>query len=231
MLFFRQSLSKINDNDIIVSHTGLNKPSPHASGIKSTWKMSVNKWAGLLDHLFVGHRLQKFTTYCYSSETNLSVHRDASVYHWSGSSLVIISLLFGFDIVWANCACQCLKMGKLLTYPTSKLLLSFGIIPDVYRSLIPNKITLTKYFLTQWISKLLRSFAIHRERQYLLNFTGLAGIVNAIVYNCPSFQHWHAVDYTPNRGRRLQCRLSPTNCGSGNLNHAISIYLYKHLCL
>ena len=48
--------------------------------------------------------------------------------------------------------------------------------------LFPNKITFTKYRLTQWISKLFGSFEIHRVRQLLVNFTGLAGTKNAAVY-------------------------------------------------
>ena len=44
------------------------------------------------------------------------------------------------------------------------------------------KLHLTKYCLTKWISKLPGSFEIHRVRQYLVNFTGPAGIVNATVY-------------------------------------------------
>ena len=49
-------------------------------------------------------------------------------------------------------------------------------------SFIPNKATFIDYCLTQWISELPGSFEIHWVRQYLVNFMGLAGIVNAIVY-------------------------------------------------
>ena len=53
---------------------------------------------------------------------------------------------------------------------------------------IPNKST---YCLTPWISKLTRSFEIHGARQYLINFTDLAGTVNVTVSktkaNCPYF--------------------------------------------
>ena len=63
-----------------------------------------------------------------------------------------------------------------------KLLFSFMIILDVYRFFIPNKTTFTKYCLTQWFSKLPRSFEIHRVRQYLVNLKGLVGIVNAAIY-------------------------------------------------
>ena len=64
-----------------------------------------------------------------------------------------------------------------------KLLLSFTVIPDVYKSVIPNNTTLTKYCLAQWISKLPRSFEIHWVIQYLVNFTDLAGIVNNTLYS------------------------------------------------
>ena len=51
-----------------------------------------------------------------------------------------------------------------------KLLLSFTVISDVYKSFIPNKGIFTKYWLIQWISKLPGSFEIHWVRQYLVNF-------------------------------------------------------------
>ena len=65
---------------------------------------------------------------------------------------------------------------------------SFAVISDVYRSFIQNKTTFTKYYFTQWISKLpaAGSFEIHRVRQYLINFMGLAGKVKATVYTRPS---------------------------------------------
>ena len=63
-----------------------------------------------------------------------------------------------------------------------KLLWSSMVILDVYRSFVPNKPTFTKYCLTQWISKVPGSYEIHWVRQYLVNFTGLVGIVNTTVY-------------------------------------------------
>ena len=77
---------------------------------------------------------------------------------------------------------QCKKLGKIFTGLTYKLLLSFKVISDVYKSFIPNKTTFTKYCFTQWISKLPRSFEIHWVSQYLIIFTHLVGIVNATVY-------------------------------------------------
>ena len=50
-------------------------------------------------------------------------------------------------------------------------LFSFMAISDVHRSC-----------LTEWISKFPGSFEIHSLRQYLENFTGLAGLVNTTVY-------------------------------------------------
>ena len=47
---------------------------------------------------------------------------------------------------------------------------------------MPNKNYINLYYITLWISKLPGSFQIHRVRQYLGNFMGLAGIVNATVY-------------------------------------------------
>ena len=90
-------------------------------------------------------------------------------------------------ISWA----QCKKIRKIFTGLTHKLLFSITVISDVYRSFIQNKTTFTKYCLTQWISKLPRSFEIHWARQYLVNFMGLAGMFDTtgtIVYNTmPNF--------------------------------------------
>ena len=54
-----------------------------------------------------------------------------------------------------------------------------SVISDVYTYLIPNKTTFIKHCLTPWISKLRE---IYWVRQYLVNFTGLPGIVNVTVY-------------------------------------------------
>ena len=74
------------------------------------------------------------------------------------------------------------KLGRIFTGPMYKLLLSFLLIADFYRSFVPNKTAVTKYCLTQWISKLPRSFEIHWIKQYMENFMGLAGRVNATIY-------------------------------------------------
>ena len=60
-------------------------------------------------------------------------------------------------------------------------ILSFTVIPDVYRFFIPNKATFTKYCLIQRISKLRGSFEIQGVRQYLVNYMVLVGIVNVTV--------------------------------------------------
>ena len=77
---------------------------------------------------------------------------------------------------------QSQKWAKIFTGATYKLFFSFSVISDVYRSFIPNKSTFTKYCLTQWISKHSGRFEIHWVRQYLVNFTGLTGIINTTVY-------------------------------------------------
>ena len=95
---------------------------------------------------------------------------------------------------------QCKKLGKIFTGPTYKLLLRLTATSDISMSFIIITTTFTKHWLTEWISKRSGSFEIHWVRQYLVNFTGLVGIVNADVYknepiftgiaNCPNFQHW-----------------------------------------
>ena len=63
-----------------------------------------------------------------------------------------------------------------------KLILSFTVITDVYMSFIPNKTTLIKLLDTVWLSGFRSSrVEIHCVMQYPVNFTGLAGIVNAAV--------------------------------------------------
>ena len=54
------------------------------------------------------------------------------------------------------------------------------------RSIIPNKTTFIQYCLSRWISKLRGSFEINWVRQYLVNITGQAGIVNTTIYRTES---------------------------------------------
>ena len=75
-----------------------------------------------------------------------------------------------------------------ITGPTYKLRLSFVVISDVYMPIIPKKTTFTKPYFTQWMSKRPGSFEIYWVRQCLVNFTGLAGIINATLYKTePNF--------------------------------------------
>ena len=73
-------------------------------------------------------------------------------------------------------------LKNIFTGLTYISLLSCMSISDVYRSFILDKSTFTKYCLTHWISKLPGSFEIHLVMQYLQNFWGLVGIVNATVF-------------------------------------------------
>ena len=49
------------------------------------------------------------------------------------------------------------NIRKIFTGPTYKLFFSFKVTWGVYRCFVPNKTTFTKYYLTRWISKLIRS--------------------------------------------------------------------------
>ena len=71
------------------------------------------------------------------------------------------------------------RSGEIFTGLMYKLLLHFTVISNVYRSFIPNRTIITNYCLAHWISKLPASFEIHWVRKYLVNFTCLAGGVNA----------------------------------------------------
>ena len=64
---------------------------------------------------------------------------------------------------------------------TEVIFFSFTDISNVHKSFITNNSIFTEYCLTQWISKLPGSFETHWVKQYLVNFMGLSGIVNAIV--------------------------------------------------
>ena len=61
------------------------------------------------------------------------------------------------------------------------ILLSLTVILDVSGSLI-KKNTLTRYQITQWISKLPGSIKIRWVRQYMVNFIAPVGIANATLY-------------------------------------------------
>ena len=78
------------------------------------------------------------------------------------------------------------KFGKYLQVRHT-LLLSYTVILDVCRSFIPIKTTFAKYCLSKCILKLPGCFEIHWVRQYLVNFTGLAGIVSATIYKTRPF--------------------------------------------
>ena len=74
----------------------------------------------------------------------------------------------------------CKKVRELLPKGV-QITFGFTMFSDVYMSFVPNKTSLTKYRLSQWISKLLGNFIIHWSRQYLVHFNGLVGIVHATV--------------------------------------------------
>ena len=77
-------------------------------------------------------------------------------------------------VLWMQYQCQ-KKIGKICAGLTYKLLLSFTVISDFYRSLFQIKIHLLSIVL-------LSRFQSSLVRQYLANFTGIVGIVNTIFY-------------------------------------------------
>ena len=83
-------------------------------------------------------------------------------------------------VPWSTEYTQCQILGKIVTCPLYKLLLSFLLISDVYRSFIPNKNTSNKYCLSGFQSSL-------GVRQNWLNFMGLAGTVIAIICKTNQF--------------------------------------------
>ena len=66
--------------------------------------------------------------------------------------------IYARDMLRKDIGLQCHKVTKIFTGLMYKFILSFMVISDIYRSLIQNKATFTKYCLTQWISKLPQSF-------------------------------------------------------------------------
>ena len=89
--------------------------------------------------------------------------------------IVILTLLHGYVISSHGFLWQYKKLGKIFTIPTYKLLRALTVVSDI-------KTLFSKCCLTQWISRLPRSFGIHWVRQYLVNVTDQACIVNATVY-------------------------------------------------
>ena len=75
----------------------------------------------------------------------------------------------------------CQNLGKIFTGPTRYFwaLRSFQMFTG---TLFQTKQHLISTVLSQWISTFHGSFGIHWFRQYLVNFAGLVGIVNAIVH-------------------------------------------------
>ena len=74
------------------------------------------------------------------------------------------------------------KIRKNIYWSDIQVTFQLTLISYVHRSFIPNKTAFTKYCLTQWISKLPRSFDIQWVRYDLVNFRGQAGIINATLY-------------------------------------------------
>ena len=88
-------------------------------------------------------------------------------------------------------------------------------ISYVYRSFVWNKTTFIKYCLTQWNSKLPRSFEIHKVRQYLFDFMGLVGRVNATVYKTkPIFTGLRHGKLSWFFATVISSVVTPTNCCS-----------------
>ena len=91
--------------------------------------------------------------------------------------IIVVSYL-----AYVQISLLCHKLGKIFTGPTLKwFFFSFTDISNVHKSFITNNSIFIEYCLTQWISKLPGSFEIHWVKQYLVNFMGLSGMINAIV--------------------------------------------------
>ena len=90
----------------------------------------------------------------------------------SSKNLMASKILY--DLIWDSVS----KIRKIFTGLMYKLFLydNFRCLQVLYHVFIPNKITNTKYCLTQWISNLLGSIEIHIVSQYLVNFMGLQGL-------------------------------------------------------
>ena len=73
------------------------------------------------------------------------------------------------------------KIKKHIYSSTWKLLFSFTVISDAYRSSMPNESTFTKYWLSQLISKLPELWNPLSKA-----VPGVVGIINATVYNTKS---------------------------------------------
>ena len=88
------------------------------------------------------------------------------------------------------------KIWKDVYRSDIQFIFSFTSISDVYSSFILNKTTFTCF--THCIEKGAESFEIHRVRQCLDNFVGLAGIVNAKFTRPRQFSQFSAMSNCPN---------------------------------
>ena len=127
------------------------------------------QWLGSLTNITVNTLqvgfFQKHTIYLYFMSWHWGGTGISNPLSWktrtSWSCMVNTMVADDEDMQGATVLAQCQKLGNIITGLTYRLLLSFTIISDVYRSFIKDKITFSKYCLTQWISKLPRSFEIN----------------------------------------------------------------------
>ena len=91
-------------------------------------------------------KLSQFVTGCNYTE---HLMRRSLLHTGFIQSLLSLCILVFYHWTYMSSYQQCKKLGKIFTSPTCKLILSFMVISDVYRSFIPNKTTFTKYCLTQ----------------------------------------------------------------------------------
>ena len=80
-------------------------------------------------------------------------------------------------------------LGRLDVQVTFELYSHFRCRQALY-----SKNTFIRYCLTQWITKLLGS---HWVWQYLVNFTGLAGIANKTIYKTDQFSQGSGISHCP----------------------------------
>ena len=94
--------------------------------------------------------------------------------------------------------------SKIFTGLMYKLLLSFMVISNIYRSFIPNKATFTKYCLSQWISK----FHGSSVWQYLVHFYYNGIIVGAMASQITSLTIVYSTIYSGLNQRKHQSSAS-----------------------
>ena len=116
-------------------------------------------------------------------DINLCLAFNFLISRWHQSGDQISKELTQINIPYATKLCKKKKNRKNIYMSGIEVTFELYVQCRYLHVLYSKYITSTKYCHTQWISKRPSRFEIHCVRQYLVNFTGLVGIVYITVYD------------------------------------------------